>query len=245
MEIKREKVLGFDVDLITLEGATELICDRIQRNEGMQIITVNPEMIELGNKNEAFGNALRNAELVVADGSGIRLALRLKGIIQEPVPGIELAKRVIQKCSENNIKIALIGAKEEVLQKTTENLKKEFPSLDIAYARNGYFNDEDEEQIITDIKNSGAKFILVALGAPKQEFFIQKCRKTINYASFAGVGGSFDVWAGIVTRAPEIFRKFGCEWLYRTLSQPQRIKRVYKTLPMFLVNIIIESMKKD
>lgn len=244
MERNTKKILGHNVDILTFDNALLKVMDNIEQAKGMQIVTVNPEMIELADKNKEFADILDNAELVIPDGSGIKLALKLKGIVQEQIPGIDFSKELLKCCGKKNYKIAFIGAKEEVINKAVENIKKEIPNVNICYYRNGYFNAEEENQIITYIKENGAKLILSALGAPKQEIFNKKCREQIKDAVFIGVGGSFDVWAGNVERAPEIYRKFGCEWIYRTLKQPQRIKRIYKTLPMFLIKVIIEAMKE-
>ena len=110
------------------------------------------------------------------------------------------------------------------------------------YLCNGYFENDDE--VINEVKEHQPKLVLCALGAPKQELFINKCKDVLNNAVYIGIGGSFDVWAGEVTRAPKIFQKLGLEWLYRTLKQPSRIKRIYKTLPMFLFRAIIDSIRK-
>lgn len=244
MERNIKKVLGHNVDILTFNNAVLKVMDNIEQAKGMQIVTVNPEMIELADKNKEFADILDNAELVIPDGSGIKLALKLKGIVQEQIPGIDFSKELIKCCSKKNYKIVFIGAKEEVVNKAVENIREEIPNVNICYYRNGYFSAEEENEIINKIKESGAKFILSALGAPKQEIFNKKCREKIKDAVFIGVGGSFDVWAGNVERAPDIYRKFGCEWIYRTLKQPQRIKRIYKTLPMFLIKVIIEAIKE-
>lgn len=244
MERNTKKVLGYDVDLLSFDNAVNKTMDCISTGTYLHIVTVNPEMIEMANTNKEFAEVLQNAGMVIPDGSGIKLALKLKGINQEQIPGIDFTKRIIELCAKNGHKIAMIGAKEEVIQTAVQNLKNEYSDLQIAYFRNGYFNQDDENEIIQAIAESGAKFVAVALGAPKQEFFIKKCIEKHPNAVYIGVGGSFDVWAGKVERAPKIFRVFGCEWLYRTLKQPERIKRIYKTLPIYLIKIIIEALQK-
>ncbi|MBQ9245760.1 WecB/TagA/CpsF family glycosyltransferase [bacterium] len=241
MERKTKKVLGYDVDLISFKDAVEKVLSNINAGIGMQIVTINPEMIELANNNDDYANVLKNAELVIPDGSGIKLALKLKGIVQEQIPGVDFSKELIKHCADKKIPVAFVGAKEEVVNKTCSNIKKEFQELNICYFRNGYFSNEEEEKIISELASTKPGLILVALGAPKQEYFITECRKYVKNAAFIGVGGSFDVWAGNVERAPEIYRKMGCEWLYRTIKQPERIKRIYKTLPMFLIKAIMDS----
>ena len=242
MERKKEKVLGCNVDLLNFENAINLIKDNLKQKSLMHIVTINPEIIELAKKNKEYYNIIKNADLTVPDGIGIKIALKLRGINQEQIPGIDLSKEIIKICAENNIKIALIGAKEEIIQKAKNNLLNEYKNLKISYIHNGYFKEDEETDIINELKYSQAKFIMIALGVPKQDFFIKKCKESIEDGIFIGVGGSFDVWAGEVKRAPVIYRKMGCEWLYRTIKQPERIKRIYKTLPLFLFKAIIEAI---
>ena len=244
MERKTHKVLGYDVDLMTFDDALLFTENKLKNNEGLHVVTINPEIIEHANKDETFAPILRNADLVIPDGIGIKIALKLQGIQQEQIPGIEFAKELIGICEKNNKSIALIGAKEEVIQKAKNNLLNEYKNLNICYSRNGYFTNEEIEKIITELESNSPSVVLVALGAPKQDLFIQQCKKKLQNTIYVGVGGSFDVWAGVVERAPEFYRKIGCEWLYRTMKQPQRLKRIYKTLPLFLFKAIIEATKK-
>jgi len=233
-------VLGFKADLCSFSAAADFVLNKINKSEGLHIVTINPEIIASAEKDEILKGIIKRSELVLPESIGITGAMLLKGIRQEKIPGIDFAKELIKRCEAEGYPIALLGAKEEVLIKAQENLKKEFPDLKTAYAHNGYY--EDENSVIDGIKNSGAKLILCALGAPKQEFFIDKCRKSYNSAVYIGIGGSFDVWAGAVQRAPLVFQKTGLEWLYRTIKEPFRIKRIYKTLPVFLFRAVIESI---
>ena len=238
--MSREKLLGYEIDVLKLGEAVDFAFSKIENKEFVQVVTINPEMIELAEKNELFSNVLKTAELVIPDGVGIQLGLRLKGVNIERVPGIEFSKKILERCAKNGLPVALFGAKSEILCKTVENLKKEMPALKINFSRDGYFQQEEEKQIAEDIANSGAKIILVALGAPKQELFIRKYKEMFANSICIGVGGSFDVWSGVTKRAPKIFQQLGCEWLYRVLKQPSRIKRIFPTLPMFLFRVIIK-----
>lgn len=238
MDIKKAKVLGYPVSLCSYDEAVDLVCNS---DNFMQIVTINPEMIELAQKNKEFDELLKSADLVVPDGVGIKIALKLRKINQEQIAGCEFAKTLIEKAASAGEKIALVGAKQEVLDLCKEKLLEEFPNLQIVYSQNGYFKEDEEQVIIENIKNSGAKYLFVALGAPKQEFFIKKCKEFGCNVKGIGVGGSFDVWAGIVLRAPKIWQKLGLEWLYRTLKQPSRFKRIFPTLPLFLFKVIMSS----
>lgn len=240
----RKKVLGYGIDLVSFSEALCKVDDSIRDKSGMQIVTINPEMINQGHAIPEMDEILKNAEMILPDGVGIKIALKLKGINQERIAGIEFAKKIIELCAKNGYKIALFGAKQEVIEKTEENLLKEYPELKIVYTRNGYFSKEEEQQIKEDIKNAGPDVIFTALGAPKQEIFNKEMKQLLPGSVFIGIGGSFDVWSGMVQRAPEIWQKTGLEWLYRTLKEPQRFKRIFPTLPLFLIKVIIEVISE-
>lgn len=244
LQRKKASVLGFDVDLFDFETAIQYTNQHLQENKGMQIVTINPEMIELGKKNDDFGRVLNEADLIIPDGVGVKIALKIKGINQENIPGIEFSKKLISLCELEGYSIGLLGAKEKVVQKAARNLQEEFKNLNITYIRNGYFNKEEEIIITQELQAIGPRVVFVALGAPKQEFLIAKLKENMPETIFIGVGGSFDVWSGIVKRAPIIWQKFGLEWLYRTLKEPARFKRIFPTLPLFLIQVIIEAIRE-
>ena len=245
LQNKKEAILGFEVDLYTFETALQAVHKNLQEHRGMHIVTINPEMIFLGNKNDEFGRVLKEADLIIPDGVGIKLALKIKGINQENIPGIDFSKRLINICALEGYTIGLLGAKEEIVQKAAQNLREEYKNINITYVRNGYFDKAQEEIIIQELKAIEPKVLFVALGAPKQEFLISKLRKELQETIFIGVGGSFDVWSGAVKRAPEIYQKLGLEWLYRTIKEPARFKRIFPALPMFLIRVIIETVHNN
>lgn len=240
MERHVAKILGYDVDLFSFDQAMDYIVKKSE-TQSTQTITLNPEMIELGEKNQEFSEILKNADLLIPDGFGIKLALKIYGISQERIPGIEFAGRLIDYCAKNSLPVALIGAKEETLQTACQKLKEKNDGLNIVYARNGYFKEDDERAIVDEMKSKNPKLVLVALGVPKQEIFIKKYKNEFLNTIFVGVGGSFDVWSGNVKRAPKIFRQLGCEWLWRLIKEPSRFKRMFPTLPLFLFKVIINK----
>ena len=242
MERKQVKVLGYNIDLFNFEEATDYTKYLLDSQYSAQVVTINPEMIEYALKNEDFSQILNKAELVIPDGMGIKLGLWFNGVNQQRIPGIEFSKRMLEICAKNNIPVAFIGSSKNVVEKAVENIKNEITNINIVYYCDGFFQSEEEAQIINNIKESGARFILVALGSPKQEFFIDTARGIIKNAIWIGVGGSFDVWSGIVKRAPVIYRKLGLEWLYRVIDNPKRISRIFPTLPIFLYRVIMNKL---
>ena len=229
------KILGYGVDSFSFEDAV----DYASTHSG-QIVTINPEMIETAHKNPDFSTLLSNAELVVPDGIGVEIGLKILGHKIKRIPGIELGKALIIKFSKENRSVAMVGAKAEVIDLAIKNLKSEVENLDVVYSHDGYFS--ESEPILSDLVNANPDLVLVALGSPKQEFFINSLKNRLPNATMIGLGGSFDVWAGVVTRAPKIYQKLGLEWLYRTVKEPQRFKRIFPTLPLFVLRVLKERL---
>mgnify|MGYP003571314386 CR=1 FL=1 len=234
--------MGIKIDNNSFIGALDKAFSLLSTDDKVsQVVTINPEMYAQAEKDDEFRNILQEAEMVVPDGVGIKIALKLKGYNVERIPGIDFARTIIDWCAKNNKPIAIVGAKEEVITKAVENLQNETENLNIAYYHNGYFS--DYEEIYEHLKEAKAKLILVALGSPKQEYFIYRAKRVLSPCLMIGIGGSLDVWSGKVKRAPKIYQRLGLEWLYRTLSQPERFKRIFPTLPKFLWKVI--TYKKD
>ena len=233
MERKIVKLQGLNIDSFTFDEAIEYA-----NNISGQVVTINPEMISNAVKDTDFAEIINNADLVIPDGIGVEIGLKILGYNVKRIAGIEFSHRMIEECAKNNQSVALIGAKPEIVKKAKENLIKEFPSLYITYIHDGYFNEDDS--ILAELKIRQPRLVLCALGSPKQEEFILKAKSILPEALFVGVGGSFDVWSGEVKRAPEIYQKLGLEWLYRTILDPKRFKRIFPTLPLFVLKVLRE-----
>ena len=207
MERKIVKLQGLNIDSFTFDEAIEYA-----NNISGQVVTINPEMISNAVKDTDFAEIINNADLVIPDGIGVEIGLKILGYNVKRIAGIEFSHRMIEECAKNNQSVALIGAKPEIVKKAKENLVKEFPSLYITYIHDGYFNEDDS--ILAELKIRQPRLVLCALGSPKQEEFILKAKSILPEALFVGVGGSFDVWSGEVKRAPEIYQKLGLPYLY-------------------------------
>lgn len=244
LQVKKEPVLGFEVNLFSFDEALQHVHQHLKENKGLHIVTINPEMIIEGNKNDRFGWVLNNAGLTVPDGVGIKIALKIKGINQETIPGVEFAKKIASICALDGYSVGLFGAKEEIVQLAAKKLREECENLNITYIRNGYFSESDVNVIKEELKAISPRVLFVALGSPKQEMIISELKEEMPNTIFIGVGGSFDVWSGVVQRAPEIYQKLGLEWLYRTVKEPSRFKRIFPTLPLFLIQVIMETVNE-
>ncbi len=230
------ELLGLKIDDCSLEEAVNISKELLDGDKVSQVVTINPEMFATAEKNPDFANIIKEAELVIPDGVGVKIALNLTGQKGNRIPGIDYARKLLEESASSNIPVAIVGAKEEVVVKTVENLEKEISGINIVYYHNGYF--DNDEEIYAELKEKSPKLILVALGSPKQEEFIYKAKRCLNPALMVGIGGSLDVWSGTVKRAPKIFRVIGMEWFYRTVTQPSRFKRIFPTLPLFLLKVL-------
>lgn len=219
----KAELLGYKIDTYDFESAVEYA-----KTISGQVVTINPEIMS----NPDMKEIVNSAELVIPDGIGVEIGLRILGYNIKRIPGIEFAHRMLEECNS----VALIGAKPEVIELACKNLKDEIEDLNIVYAQDGYF--KDEERVLHELQSSAPHLVLCALGSPKQEYFIQKAKVLLPDTLFIGVGGSFDVWSGTVERAPEIYQKSGLEWLYRTVKEPQRFKRIFPTLPLFVLRVL-------
>ena len=226
----RANLLGYSIDTFSFDEAVDYA-----KNISGQVVTINPEMLS----NPDLQDVVNSAELVIPDGIGVQIGLKLIGKDVRRIPGIQFSYKMLQECAKNNQAVALVGAKPEVIEKAVQNLTSEIENLNIIYVQDGYFDYEDK--IIDELKEKNPRLVLCALGSPKQEFFIEKAKAVMPESLFIGVGGSFDVWAGAVERAPEIWQRCGMEWLYRTIKEPKRLKRIFPTLPLFVLRVLKEK----
>ena len=231
------KILGYGVDDYDFEQALDYA-----QNSAGQVVTINPEMILTAQKSPEFTRIINEAELVIPDGVGVQVGLRILGHKIKRIPGIEFGRSLLERYAASGKPVALVGAKPQIIEAAVNNLKNEIPNLNIVYTHDGYFINDDE--IINEIVSVSPELVLVALGSPKQEFFISKLKSLLPQSLMIGLGGSFDVWGGFVKRAPKICQRFGLEWLYRTLKEPQRFKRIFPTLPLFLLKVLKEKISR-
>ena len=232
------QILGYGIDDIGLDDAVEKAFD----TPG-QIVTINPEMMSYGLKDSEFSNILKSAQLVVPDGIGVVLGLKILGHNIHRLPGIELGMALLCKASKENKKVAFVGAKEYIVNQAVKNLKSKFENLNVVYVKDGYFS--DDAKVVEEVVNAQPDLVLVALGSPKQEFFIDKLKKELSNSVMIGLGGSFDVWAGVVKRAPIVYQRLGLEWMYRVLCEPKRISRIFPAIPLFLCKVLKERLSQN
>ncbi len=236
---KTVDVLGVSISNVTMEEARNKVKEFVKSDSFHSIYTPNPEIVMLAKNDAAFHQILEEADLVVPDGIGVVIASKIKkNPLPERVAGYDLVQNTMKDAVKEGYKYYFFGSKPGTSEAAAEKMRETYPGIQIVGTRNGYFKPEDEAEIIADINNSGANILLVALGAPKQEKWIEANKHLMpNVRVAVGVGGSLDVMSGNVKRAPEVFQKLGLEWFYRLLKEPTRFKRML-VLPEFLIKVI-------
>lgn len=244
-ESKRITILGVPVDPVSQEEALDRFRDLMAIPGCSLIVTPNSEIVLNASKNPELKKLISGASLIIPDGIGLVYASRIIGKpLRERVTGVDFLTAILKELETTGGSIFLLGSKPanderpSVAQLAGEAMKKAYPGLKIAGTRDGYFKKEDESEIIRQINESGADFLCVALGSPKQEQFIDRnASALVTVRGAMGVGGSLDVWAGTVKRAPEFYQKYGLEWLYRFIQEPSRYKRMAQ-LPLFMLKVL-------
>ncbi|AFY78065.1 MAG: WecB/TagA/CpsF family glycosyltransferase [Hydrococcus sp. C42_A2020_068] len=212
---------------------TSWLLKRLHQRAGTHVITLNAEMAILAQKNPNVARSIREADLVIPDGAGIVLYLRLRGQRQQRCPGIELAESLLKQIGRlgKSYPIAFYGGKPEIVEKAAQTWRQKVPGISII-SNHGYLSPAEEDNWKETLKVTQPKLILVGLGVPRQEFWIRQNRSLCPEAIWIGVGGSFDIWSGTKERAPVLLRENNLEWLYRLYQEPWRWKRML-ALPEF------------
>lgn len=236
-----KELLGYKI----FSDNKEELLKEIENKKRVNIISGNPEVLYNGIKNEFLKNSFTKEDaLIIPDGVGTLLAAKINGIdITEKIAGIEVMNMLLEEARDKNLKVFLLGAKEEILIKCKEKIKESYDGINIVGSNNGFFDLDNCDDLIEKINESKADILFVAMGAPRQEVFIEKYKDKLCCKIFMGVGGSFDVFAGNVNRAPQFMINIGMEWLYRVAKEPWRIKRL-GSIPKFLVLSIKERGKR-
>ena len=240
--MSRIDVLGVSFDDLTMDEAVEIALGFMQERRACYACTPNPEIVMAAKGDAALRAALSGAELVLADGVGITKAAAMLGTpLKSRVPGIDFASNVISRLAERGGSVYLLGAKPLVAEAAAEKLTQTYPGIVIAGTNDGYFT--DDAPVIEKINAASPDFLMVCLGSPKQELWMSANAGRLSCGLMAGLGGSLDVLAGNVQRAPETWRRLGLEWLYRVIKEPKRLGRVLK-LPAFVLEAAAEGRRR-
>jgi N-acetylglucosaminyldiphosphoundecaprenol N-acetyl-beta-D-mannosaminyltransferase len=207
------------------------LLERLADGQGAHVVTLNAEMSMAAETDGAIAEVIRSADLVIPDGAGVVIYLKLKGKPQQRCPGIELAEKLVQLVGERGHLVAFYGGKPEVMERAAQRWRDRLPALKLI-TRHGYINVQEIEDWKQELATQQPKLILVGLGVPRQEYWIREVRSLCPSSIWIGVGGSFDIWSGSKQRAPKFFLDNNMEWLYRLYQEPWRWRRML-ALPQF------------
>ena len=225
--MKRIEFLKAPMDIATMQETVSFIESRIEQKQFLQHVVVNVAKIVNMQKDPVLAESVKACEVINIDGMGVVFGARFLGHdVPERVAGVDLFHELLAMSAKRDFPVFLLGATEDVVSKTAEVVKAQNPNLNIAGYNDGYFWD-DEEAVVTKIRESGAKLLFVAITSPKKENFINKWQDKLGVDFVMGVGGTFDVVAGKVKRAPQWMQKAGLEWLYRVIQEPGRMWKRY------------------
>jgi len=240
-------VLGISINVLTMKDAVNTVLSFFEQNDEMKtIFTVGPEIAMHARKNEEYTKILNQGDLVTPDGVGVVWASKFNKIkIKERVDGCNLCMHLFSKMNDNRKTAYFLGGAPGVAEKAKKNIEKKYPGLKIVGVNDGYFNEEKEKLIIDEINQLQPDLLLVGMGAPKQEQWISTYKPILKCRAAIGVGGSLDVFAGNVKRAPKFWVKLNLEWLYRLITEPRkRFKRQLK-LPWFVIIVITQKIMRQ
>ncbi len=236
---KRENILGVHFDNVTMDEAVQYGFGLFDKQTKSVIYTPNPEIVMAAYEDKNLQKNINQADLVLPDGIGVVIGSKINGRpLKERVAGFDFVQQLFGALKNTDYTVYFFGSKEGVAALARKKMEEKYPGLSIVGECHGY--EQNTEKIIRDINKLKPDFLLVGLGAPRQEQWIAENKERIDAKVFMGVGGSFDGMAGVVRRAPQVFIRLNLEWFYRLIKQPTRFKRMLK-LPLFLVKMIKEG----
>jgi len=243
---RRIRVFGCPVDVLTLDRAVTRADSLIRAAAPARLGAVNAAKFMNMEKDPALARAVESCEVVLADGVGVVwAALLLAGARVRRVPGIDVMERLVELAADRGYPVYFLGARQEVLEEMTRRLTARFPALRVAGGHHGYFTREEEPALVASIRASGAQLLFVGMGTPAKEMWIDRNYQAAGVTLSMGVGGSFDVFAGHVKRAPDWMQRIGLEWFYRFLQEPRRMWRRYFLVSFrFLLKVLGAALRR-
>jgi N-acetylglucosaminyldiphosphoundecaprenol N-acetyl-beta-D-mannosaminyltransferase len=229
-----------------MEEALDRVDAAIGGDRRLRIGVVNAAKIVKMDRDTLLKEDVLSSDLLLADGASVVWARRLLGRpLPERVAGIDLMLGILRRGAERSYRVFCLGATEEVLEKTCARIARDFPGVRIVGRRNGYFAPHEEEEVAAEIDRARPDVVFVAMTSPKKERFLGRWGTRLHVRVWHGVGGSFDVMAGRVRRAPVSWQRLGLEWLYRLLQEPRRLgKRYLVTNTAFTLKVLREAWER-
>lgn len=242
---RRISLMGVSIDVIDMQQTIHLVEKYILTKTPLHLMGVNADKINEACQNNYMKNIINSCGVINADGASVILACKfLNKPLPERVAGIDLMMRLVERSEEKGYSIYLLGAREDIVKKTVEILKNKFSKLNIVGFRDGYFNESEWGEISEELILKKPDIVFVGITSPKKEYLIEYLQEKENSAVFMGVGGSFDVISGQISRAPLWMQRMGLEWLFRVMQEPRRLfKRYFLGNGAFIKKVILLKIR--
>jgi len=242
---RRVRVLGCPVDNLSLKETLQAIEEFIKSGRPHQHVVINADKVLKLRKDKKLKQIVESCDLINVDGQPIRWTAKLLGIsFKERITGMDLMEELLELSSQKGYSVYFLGARKEIVREVVEIYTDKYPSLKVAGWRDGYWESDEEKKVVQDIKRTKPEIVFVAISSPKKEFFIREYMNEMQVPFSMGVGGSFDIIAGIKKRAPKWMQKYGLEWLFRLCQEPGRLwKRYLIGNPIFIWLVLKEFIK--
>lgn len=239
----RRDILGTPIDALTMDDVLEMADGAIARRDRLLVGVVNAAKLVNMRRDSALRAAVLDADVILADGMSVVWASRVLGCgLPERVAGIDLMHGLLRRGTSHGYRVYLLGATEAVVRTSASIIEKLYPGVNIAGFRNGYYDEQDEESVVEEIRQSGADLLFVAMSPPKKELFLARWMDDLNVPVCHGVGGALDVLAGKTLRAPERWQRWGLEWLYRIKQEPRRMWKRYLITNTLFVWMVLGAL---
>ena len=238
-------LFGVPIAAMTMAGAVRAVDDAIRARQTLQIGVVNAAKLVNMRRDAALRDSVLSSTIVLADGASVVWASRLLGRpLPERVAGIDLMMQMLALANTRKYRVYCLGATQAVVDEVVRRIRLDFPGAVIAGSHHGYFTPAQDEAVANDIAAAAPDMLFVAMTSPKKEQFLARWSGRVQVPVCHGVGGSFDVLAGVVRRAPQVWQRLGLEWLYRVKQEPRRLwKRYLVTNTVFIDMVVVEMVR--
>lgn len=240
---KTVDILGLPVNPLTMEQLIQLADRHIKSRKQLLLGVINAAKLVNSRRDPQLRQSLDQADIILADGAPIVWLSKVigKGLPQR-VPGIDIMFKLLELASQKSYSVYFLGAKPLVIKKVARFVKNNYTGLRIAGFRDGYFIQDQEKNVAEEIKKSNADILFVAMSSPKKENFLKQWQTFMSVPVCHGVGGSFDIIAGVTKRAPKWMQKCGLEWLYRVIQEPRRMWKRYLVTNTLFITLSIKAI---
>lgn len=239
----RQELFGIPIDSLTFEETVGRAVGAMRTRTLTQHVAINVAKLVKARSNGELRRDIVESDIVGIDGMGVLLAARLLGIpVPERVAGVDLMQALLAACAADGFRPYFLGARQEVLERAMAVARGRWPGLQFAGSRNGYFRPEEEPEIVAAIARSRADCLFIAMPTPQKERFLWRYREALAVPFIMGVGGSFDVLAGHVERAPAFVQRAGLEWAFRIYQEPGRMWWRYVSTNLVFAGLLSRAL---